>query len=86
MNITAYAPAVEFVTVRPGAVRVKDMATGRIVGFAEKRRGFIEYTGERRTAHEGVFAVIRSTDSTFSALEAALVSGLKSGRDDHAPA
>lgn len=70
--------------IRDGAaqVAVLDDNTGIRIGTAEKVHGFIVYTGAKYTAHEGMRAVIRGTDSTYAALEQALTEGLRNGRDD----
>jgi hypothetical protein len=76
--------AAHITLVRNGAtsVRVLDENTQKQVGFAERRNGFIHFTGTKYSCAEGLSAVVRSTDSTYSALEQALKDGLKNGRDD----
>ena len=80
--IAATALHVKIVRYGATAVQVMDENTGRQIGYAEKVRGFIHYTGTKGSAHEGVEAIIASTDSTYAALQGALKGGLKNGRDD----
>jgi hypothetical protein len=83
--VTATAAHVTLVRAGATAVRVLDENTGNQIGYAERIRGFIHYTGTRGSAHEGMSAVVRSTDSTYVALTRALTAGLRNGRDDRTP-
>ena len=63
-------------------VNVFDGNTGNKIGIASRIRGFIQYTGVKYSAHEGMEAVIRSNGPDYSALQTALAEGLRNGRDD----
>jgi hypothetical protein len=78
------ATAAHVTLIRDGAtaVRVLDENTGNQIGHAQRIHGFIHYNGTRGSAHEGMTAVVRSTDSTYIALTRALAAGLRNGHDD----
>lgn len=80
--VSATAAHVTIVRAGATAVRVLDENTGNQIGYAERIHGFIHYTGTRGSAHEGMTAVVRSTDSTYAALTRALAAGLRNGHDD----
>jgi len=63
-----------------------------VIGHVNIIRGFIHYTGDQYSTHKGVYAVINPTyklengstmcGDPLGALEAALKTGIKNGRDD----
>lgn len=97
-TITAYAPIIDIQRTSYNQYLVIDAAqsVGKkypvVIGSATILKGFIHYVGSRHTTHQGVEAVISPTykledgstmcGDPMGALEAALKSGIRSGRDD----
>lgn len=87
MNVQiAYAPLVKVNRVGNGEYAVIDPTVNRKVGHVSVIRGFLHYEGIRRTAHEGVSAVIAPSSAEgpnhVETIERVLTEGLRGGRDD----
>lgn len=83
-TITAYANEIRTQRVA-GQVHVYDdmFAKDVKVGVVDMIHGFIHYTGAAYSAHEGVYAVIRTENGDpIGTLAQALKSGVQNGRDD----
>lgn len=97
-TITAYAPIIDIKRMGAIDYQVIDAAqsVGKkypvVIGHVTILKGFLHYTGDRYSTHKGVEAVISPTykledgstmcGDPMGALESALRTGIKSGRDD----
>ncbi|MET0418082.1 MAG: hypothetical protein ABW022_18885, partial [Actinoplanes sp.] len=78
-RLSKMLPPVEVTIHRASPTSVSVLSDGVVLGTAERQRGFIEYSGQKGGAHEGVSFVINSGGPDYSALVKLLAAGAVNG-------